>query len=119
MADTEILFLLVMFIGLPMCFNIGSVDAIHKMQKKDYIASQMMIMQLPKGMNLFQALLFKMLCSFTHEDYPDATDYLVMGLLKLTVNRLLKMSSLLYRMIFLITFLSSSHVNAINGCTPQ
>lgn len=53
MADTEILFLLVMFIGLPVCFNIGSVDAIHTMQRKDYMASQMMIMQLPKGMNSF------------------------------------------------------------------
>lgn len=30
-------FLLVMFMGLPMCFNIGSVDAIHEVQGKDYI----------------------------------------------------------------------------------
>lgn len=38
-----------MFIGLTMCFNIGSVDAIRKVKGKYYMASQMMIMQLPKG----------------------------------------------------------------------
>lgn len=55
-------FVLVMFIGLPLFFNIGSVDAIYEVQGKDYMASQMMIMQLPKQMNSSWALFFKILC---------------------------------------------------------
>lgn len=38
-----------MFIGLPMCFNMGSVDATHKVQAKDYMLPRWWLCSCQKG----------------------------------------------------------------------